>query len=174
MEEQQQLGAAAAAVFYTAELLESILKLLPMRDLLLDQRVCTHWRDAIKQSPELQQNLFFQPREATAHWLYTGNETEHMITQIAKDYASGQDEWVLPSGELNPLIFSVPKQDYYGTVLAAAQGGFEGFEFRYPRAFRHLCAYPDGSWRRMLVSQPPTRNWSYEVHLGVEGGRPRT
>ncbi|EME77441.1 uncharacterized protein MYCFIDRAFT_85123 [Pseudocercospora fijiensis CIRAD86] len=136
MDDQQGKGAAAAAVFYTAELLEHILKFLSMKDLLLDQRVCKQWRDVIKQSPELQQNLFFRPREARVYWLCRSQDALHMISQITNNYAPAEDELVFPSGKLNPPMFSIPKMDNYGAVLAAAQGGFESFEFRFPKTFR--------------------------------------
>lgn len=54
--------AAATAVFMTTELLENILWFLPMKDLLLNQRVCRKWQVVIEDTPRLQQSLFFRPR----------------------------------------------------------------------------------------------------------------
>ncbi|KAK4613631.1 hypothetical protein CLAFUW4_09711 [Fulvia fulva] len=51
--------AAAHAVFYTTELLEQILLELPMKDLLLDQRVSKMWKECIDKSTKLQKALFF-------------------------------------------------------------------------------------------------------------------
>lgn len=56
------------AVFLTTELLEMILEFLPMRDLLLAQRVTSKWRDVITRSTRMQQKLFFQPKEAKTFW----------------------------------------------------------------------------------------------------------
>ena len=50
-------------VYNTAELLESILHNLPTKDLLLAQRVCRQWKQAIERSPKLQRALFFLPVE---------------------------------------------------------------------------------------------------------------
>ncbi|KAK4632360.1 hypothetical protein CLAFUR4_02831 [Fulvia fulva] len=41
-----------------SELLESILQYLPMRDVLLNQRVSIHWRDLIQTSPQLRRQTF--------------------------------------------------------------------------------------------------------------------
>lgn len=56
------------AVFLTTELLENVLRHLPMKDLLLAQRVSRKWSGVIKQSKELQQALFFVPQEAEVGW----------------------------------------------------------------------------------------------------------
>src|SRR5207253_420563 len=63
---------AAAPVLEIPELLEAILFRLPIRDLLLAQRVSRQWRDIISNSLSLQQALFFRP--ATASPVYQFNE----------------------------------------------------------------------------------------------------
>ena len=45
----------------TIEIMESVLFALPMRDLLLAQRVCKQWQQLITQSPQLQRKLFLRP-----------------------------------------------------------------------------------------------------------------
>lgn len=49
---------ASSKVFGTVELLESILLHLDMLELLRAQKVCKHWRDVLRKSPELQRRTF--------------------------------------------------------------------------------------------------------------------
>ena len=53
--------AALEVVFATFELLEAILFDLPIRTLLLSQRVAKQWKCTIERSTKLQQALFFKP-----------------------------------------------------------------------------------------------------------------
>lgn len=48
-------------VFAVTELLDNILLQLPLRNLLLAQRVDCTWRDTIQTSPQIQQAFFFRP-----------------------------------------------------------------------------------------------------------------
>ncbi|KAK3691903.1 hypothetical protein LTR37_018334 [Vermiconidia calcicola] len=57
--------AASVRVLDTVELLEHILYKLPMRDLLLSQRVCKQWQAVIKASKKLQCALFFEPLDGS-------------------------------------------------------------------------------------------------------------
>lgn len=59
----QEEHRAATRVFGIPELAEMILLHLPMRDLLLAQRVCSHWRTSIEGSPKIQRALFFTPSD---------------------------------------------------------------------------------------------------------------
>lgn len=51
----------ATKVFAMYELLETILHVLPTKDLLLSQRVCRTWRNNITRSEKLQRALFILP-----------------------------------------------------------------------------------------------------------------
>lgn len=51
-------------LFHIPELLEAILIELPVKDLLLGQRVCKTWRGAIETSSRLQKALFFVPESS--------------------------------------------------------------------------------------------------------------
>lgn len=55
------MASADLRALHVAELLERILLSLPMKDILLDQRVCKFWKELVKNSPKLQQALFYQP-----------------------------------------------------------------------------------------------------------------
>lgn len=64
-EEQERMAARAKAsaetVFYTAELMESILLNLPMQDLIRAQAVCCHWRKVVATSKVHLQHLLLEP-----------------------------------------------------------------------------------------------------------------
>ncbi|KAF7195314.1 hypothetical protein HII31_03206 [Pseudocercospora fuligena] len=111
----------AGAVFATTELLENILRYLPMKDLLLDQRVCKKWQAVILRSKEMQQQLFFQPREAQHKWLL-GRDT---FQRVPIDADESETAYSLPSGELNPLLFTagrVSRQKYYANTPIVFSG----------------------------------------------------
>ena len=55
---------ASEKVSAIGELLEAILLQIPVKDLLLNQRVCKQWHSTIKNSTRLQQALFFKPLTA--------------------------------------------------------------------------------------------------------------
>lgn len=57
----QTKSSITSKVFSVPELFTHILLELPMRDLLLAQRVCREWKDAITNSAVLQRALFFLP-----------------------------------------------------------------------------------------------------------------
>ena len=61
----EAIMAASVRVLDTVELLEHILYKLPMRDLLLSQRVCKQWQAVIKASKKLQCALFFEPLDGS-------------------------------------------------------------------------------------------------------------
>ncbi|KXT09269.1 hypothetical protein AC579_2127 [Pseudocercospora musae] len=156
---------AADAVLSTTELLESILEHLPMKDLLLNQRVCKKWQAVVSQSPYLQQKLFFQPREAQFKWLLEIKELEASVESTFYQVPMNADESgvgrSLPSGELNPLLFTarswMPHHKLKSIALkpkADTPTAFSGSDGDSPPAL-------PGSWQRMLVSRPPVRALGY-------------
>ncbi|CAK1361063.1 hypothetical protein CB0940_03526 [Cercospora beticola] len=62
------MATAAERALNVAELLERILLSLPMKDILLDQRVSKFWKELVKNSPKLQQALFYRPDYDTETW----------------------------------------------------------------------------------------------------------
>jgi hypothetical protein len=67
---------ATDKALYIQELLESVLLALPVKDLLLAQRVCKHFQSTIKNSITLQRALFFEldftkPGTMTTPYIYT-------------------------------------------------------------------------------------------------------
>ncbi|KAF2006414.1 hypothetical protein P154DRAFT_258943 [Amniculicola lignicola CBS 123094] len=122
------------------ELLEQILLLLPMRDLLLSQRVCRRWRHVIVDSKPIQRALHFLP---------------------VSDDTPGRYE--------NPLLFDEPPFcDYFGIGIMGDEGGLtgilmvgdshSGWKKGWPKAFR----YTEASWRRMQLTQPLVESFIVE------------
>ncbi|ETS80707.1 hypothetical protein PFICI_08236 [Pestalotiopsis fici W106-1] len=142
-EQTPQKVTAVASVWAISEIAESILARLPMKDLLLAQRVSTSWKYLIKSSPVLQELLFMRPRQS---------ET------VPKSSSNGKIV-----REYNPLLlehmptwFSRPKGISFHTVENApwAQTGSRP-------AF--LCR--DASWRHMLLAQPPFTMFESAQHV---------
>lgn len=176
-------------VLLSTELLERIFTHLPMKDLLLSQRVCGQWRDVIKRSRELQQKSFLLPREAQAHWRFEetfpdecgferwtldkvggggGGKGEVYDAETVKE-GVGIGVYY-PSAELNPLWFvQLEMGERSSAMFAATQGGRERFtlrqQLRVPPS-RLLEEFPEGTWRSMFVTQPPVRSLSYQAVFG--------
>ena len=150
------------AVFLTTELLTSILRCLPTKDLLLSQRVSTKWRAVITESLELQQALFMIPEEPTTRWLY------ERVNFLQTDKLSRVDptlplggihngSHIMDCGRLNGLLF---KQNRFWPLPERAKN--------YAQASFHAilplpAGGPEASWRRMLITQPPL--YDLECHL---------
>ncbi|OMP82629.1 hypothetical protein BK809_0006939 [Diplodia seriata] len=139
-------------VLQTTELLELILAALPIKDLLLAQRVCRRFASLIQTSTALQQALFFLPLPASS--------TRAPATTPAlplRSYPSGA--LVTETWERNPLLASA----FPPWFDRQAPGSIYSPPFYHPAAFETLPlnaardAYlrPEASWRRMLVTQPP-------------------
>ena len=143
--------AAATAVFDTFELLESILYELPMRDLLLAQRVNKQCRAIIQSSKKLQRALFFVPVEGGSMSLHLRDWTH-----------SQQSTWLWKGAKTkskplcNPLLGRVT-QAIYGLSSYMS----ETLNERLPLSWLE----PNASWRRMLPTQPPnsTNFWIFSL-----------
>ncbi|OJD40525.1 f-box domain protein [Diplodia corticola] len=155
-------------VLNTPELLELVLSKLPMRDLLLAQRVCKGFNTAIASSPTLQQALFFRPLPATA--------APPPSSASVKLLHSPDDTPTTEAWERNPLLalafwpwfdrstprsrFSAPFWDpeTFETLPLAA----ETTRFAFLRS--------EASWRRMLVTQPPVAELNLMLVTHAMGG----
>lgn len=131
----------APSAMLIPEVLVSILRRLPVKDLLLAQSVCSFWNDTIRQNPILQKSLFFLPESAqlsdhhterTINPLLIGKFPTWFAVQPDKDFVSHQDEF-------EEGLWDSTKQ-------------------------RLALLRPNASWRRMLTCQPPLAIYE-EVHL---------
>lgn len=116
------------AVFLTTELLENILRHLPMKDLLLVQRVCRKWRAVITSNKELQQALYFIPIEPTFRWK-DERPPVRKLTRVPSDTPISEDPpfSIFESGSFNPLIFREYRSP--DTILGIAHEGHDLFKF---------------------------------------------
>ena len=115
------------AVFLTTELLENILGHLPMRDLLLAQRVSRRWAEAINKSVPMQQTLFFKPREADFCWRYNhsdGIPDSECLARVKLDHTLISEEapttLLIKQADPNPLIMT---SDYHDDVWDMVSSG---------------------------------------------------
>lgn len=148
-----------------------------MRDLLISQRVARKWRAVISQSMKLQQALFMVPREAETGWKLVRNEWGDIVLVetivIANEDVTSENEnvTVVKHADLNPMFFLQDERVRLMWELLE-EGGTVIFEFndefQRPRSQRTWLRYPEASWRKMLVSQPPTKSYTY--HWACESG----
>lgn len=109
------LGTAAVAVFNISELLESILSLLPVRDLLVSGLVNKAFYTLISTSPTLQRKLFLLPAKIRPpRWKLVSNKIDglmsHSVVSTPSDNSSisqgpkPADGESAPVARLNPLL----------------------------------------------------------------------
>ncbi|KAK3690775.1 hypothetical protein LTR37_018997 [Vermiconidia calcicola] len=150
------------AAFLTTELVENVLSFLPMRDLLLDQRVCRKWANTITGSKQLQQALYFAPAKPQISWRYDHVECTLSRMSPAAPAKRGPKVHVYNSAHLNPLLFR-SDEDPCGILIRAAVNGLEVFKF----LRRPSTKYPEASWKKMLLAQPPLK--SVEGTFDIKG-----
>ncbi|KAK5715140.1 hypothetical protein LTR15_010557 [Elasticomyces elasticus] len=157
---QSRKEGVSNAVLLTTELLENILHHLPMKDLLLAQRMSRKWQGVIGQSKRLQQQLFFTPKESGSCWEFeAGDDEDESETAVQRGFrkittaehierVKQGDPWVYELGELNTLLF---RSDNFRLDERVEDGGYESFVSPWcmPVWDKHA------SWRRMLITQPP-------------------
>lgn len=147
-------------VIATAELLESILAQLPMRDLLKCQGVCRAWKTTIDSSPRLQEALFFKPSSVTRASPLSPPEGASP-TLTCNDF------------QRNPLLeskfwpfFSKPTDMHHlfgeKDLLCMPWNKDELSRAAYNRA--------GASWRKMLLIQPASAIKDIELINLVQGG----
>ncbi|KAF1969782.1 hypothetical protein BU23DRAFT_601380 [Bimuria novae-zelandiae CBS 107.79] len=116
----------------TAELLELILAALPLRDLLLAQRVCKTWHSLICTSPTLQTLLFFQAPPSTA-LSSTASTAPYPFDAEDPTFTRGMDDYV---------------EMFFLSAWTKRQEAFKRAEASWRRM--HLCNPPVtmAMWRR--------------------------
>jgi len=117
-------------VLETPELLEAILLHLPLRSIVLAQRVCVFFRSTISASPLLQQALFLMPTLSTSpskprpNPLLRHSPDARFLDHRCWNGVRGNADWPCDSDRLNPY---------------------------------HVIMGGDTSWKNMLIVQPPTK-----------------
>ncbi|KAI1845558.1 hypothetical protein JX266_008416 [Neoarthrinium moseri] len=137
-----------ADVWAITEIAENILARLPMKDLLLVQRVSTGWRELIRSSPVLQELLFMRPR---------GSEGTQKV------WSDG-----VPIREFNPLLI-----EHMPMWFPKDEGVWRQSVKDAPWAqtvSRLVFLRRDASWRRMLLAQPPFTVFESVQRVHIRGG----
>jgi hypothetical protein len=163
-EQEQEAPTAAHQVLHLPELLELILLYLPQKDLLLSQRVCRSFRYTIEGSLRLQRALFFSPNwnlEGRAFDAYSANN---------RPGQKPENNRLLRRAFLGcyPTVTLVIVNDS-PTPHESAIGrrGSERWSWDVCISFpadkklpdcKPSVLYPEASWRRMFLSQPPCQN----------------
>jgi hypothetical protein len=135
-------------VWAITEIAENILAHLPMKDLLLAQRVSTGWQVLIASSPALQELLFMRPRQPEANQSVSPNS--------------------MPTRQFNPLLiehmsmwFSPQERNARQSVKDVPWG---------QTVSRLVFLRKEASWRRMLLAQPPFTAFELVHRVHFYGG----
>jgi hypothetical protein len=134
----QESYGAAHAVLFTNELLCDIVARLPLQDIVAATGICKFWRGALKSNPQVQESLFLKPVE---------------IHEVMPDYFICESVNPIPIdrchviGKLHPL---------FRRICGAAQCGEDLDAYINPGPVPNF-EHPDGTWRGMLISQPPCK-----------------
>jgi hypothetical protein len=185
---------AAIRTFDLPELLEQILINLPQRELLLAQRVSQAFHQTISASPKLQRALFFSPDpflpSSPITYLNpsTGATSAHTRPQNNRLLLRAFPG-VYPT--VSPVLINMPpsREDvnlgrpgaeswswdlcisFPASPLGSAASSPESL---LPPSTSPATAYPNASWRRMYLSQPPckqlhlVRRWRRNPMVAIE------
>jgi len=140
------LQAKMDRVLHTEELLEHILLQLQITDLLVNvPRVCKEWQRTVKDSPHLQERLFYRPLSCKLLRLVKRGR----VHTFAEDEDDSDTYHVLYNLFCDTLRWNI---------------SFDG-----PHSQRwQIIMRPEASWRHMLATQPPTRtHYNYSSGLST-------
>lgn len=172
---------AVTHVLENPELLESILLLLPMRDLLLSQRVCTTWRTLINTSIKVRRALFLEPAAGVGNVSFIDWRLDDK--DFYKNGSVGL-EFALPlrgfDGKQKPKIYKShwgrTREDagqyrvFVNPLLSnvfpfLGEGIYDQEKFAdLPLAMQHF----EASWQGMYFTQPPVNLMAYEYDSEVD------
>lgn len=168
------------AVFQTTELLENILVHLPMRDILVTQRVCQKFDAVIKGSVSIQQKLFSRPYEKGELWQFTKYPDDPLRTgefSIAKGEVPKEERLTL--AKLNPLFTVCPIASGDSVesrrIMLASQDGYGVAMKEFLTATLDRLLVQNfagcGTWRNMFITDPPSKELQLAI-LWTSGGLP--
>lgn len=127
---------AAHAVLFTNELLCDIVARLPFRDIVSVTAVCKTWRGALKEDPHVQEALFLKPMEVRE--VLCDN---HLLNDLERPISLDDCTVIC---KLHPFADKI-----LGKVLV-------GKGSRFPSQPFPNIEHPDGTWREMFITQPPS------------------
>jgi hypothetical protein len=147
--ESHQRTLVFADIWAIAVVAENILAHLPIKDLLLTQRVSSDWNELIKGSPRLQELLFMRPMQARA--------TRTMSSSS------------MPVRDLNPLLVEHMRPWFSGKKEDGTYPSVEDCPWM-RTAKRPAFLRRGASWRKMLLAQPPFTTFERAKRVHAMGG----
>ncbi|CAK1368028.1 unnamed protein product [Cercospora beticola] len=130
---------ACQRTFNVPELAEEILLHLPPQNLLCQvQRVCRQWRRTVESSELIQQYLFFRPIPQSCELV----EQRALISTSELEHTGGHGHEI---EFFEPWASGVPILENPWLYLLSSDAD----------QTKQLHCYPEASWRRMLLTQPP-------------------
>ncbi|KAJ7864240.1 hypothetical protein B0H14DRAFT_2505078 [Mycena olivaceomarginata] len=157
------MSRARNIVISMPELLEHTLTHLPMHDLLVAAPLVSKRWQAITLSPALQRALFFEPDFSVAEYIRNPLLVEmfppFFAAPLVEEYERDEEDEEFEDDEgYEDCQLSWPGQS--PALLAMPWA-------RVPESFKRA----DASWRRMLVTQPPTQTMRVTHHThSMDGG----
>ncbi|KAL4874379.1 hypothetical protein BJY04DRAFT_225093 [Aspergillus karnatakaensis] len=154
---------AMMKVLQLTELLEPILLNLPMRDLLLMQRVCRGWKDLILSSCALQLKLFLlTPRAGPQPEATAKPEINPLLQEMFPGFFIHlkRPDWGTlddPDGNLSRQERRDMKRERHLNMQNTKDTRLESQEWYIDTAKREAVLRPEASWRKMFPSHPPPR-----------------
>ncbi|KAF2770613.1 hypothetical protein EJ03DRAFT_326239 [Teratosphaeria nubilosa] len=168
-------------VFRLPELLELILLNLPQRDILLCQRTSRNFRQTVEGSIRLQRALFFAP-----DWNLRGRSNDPYAATNRSDRRKPENNRILRrafDANYPTVTLHIENHAPIPSESAIGKRGSERWTWDVCISFpagdktpthRPAVDYPEASWRRMYISQPPpqtlhlVRRWQKSLNAAIE------
>ena len=147
-------------VIHIPELLQSILILLPLRSLLLSQRVCRTFKLLIDSSPSLQRALYFRPAPSAS---FRRQERNHLLAEVFAPWFPSTTRPVTGMRRRDLRNPDWNSSNRPGTHTERQD--LRNLDWNSSDEKREAYMRSGASWRRMLVAQPPLRKLA--VYRGV-------
>ncbi|KAK3719910.1 hypothetical protein LTR37_004033 [Vermiconidia calcicola] len=171
-------GPAVEEVFRLPELLESVLLHLSQKELLLSQRVSRSFRNTIQGSVRLQKALFFTP-----DWKFECRAFNAYASRNHPGRKPENNRLLLKAfpGCYPTVTLVIVNDNTTQTDLELGRRGSEhwswdvciSFPADRPPNTKPAVLYPEASWRRMYLSQPPctslhlVRRWQRSLNPAI-------
>lgn len=147
---------ATHAVLFTPELLCNIISQLPLADIVANTGVCHFWRNAVAADQHIQRALFFEPEEVRRGLFFRINDSwwDNFLSKVKsgdaiKDVTNMQACNII--GRVHPYLKRI------SNTWFEMRGSTENDPTRANIGKAPHFTHPDGSWRRMFITQPPCK-----------------
>ncbi|KAI9712315.1 MAG: hypothetical protein M1820_001528 [Bogoriella megaspora] len=144
-------------VIVIPELLERILLQLPLRKILVVQRVCKLWLSVVTESYELQTALFLKPLRGHDSISETSTTSWIFGSTVEQDGMPHPFRLDMPPVRVNPMIFEkLPLHWNPLWDLRVGESNADRKDYFMADVFNEFIqSDPKASWRKMLLTQPP-------------------